>query len=242
MNYLALVQRLALETGADLQARISDVTETPANSYGTTTEHINRFINWIRQAWVEIQTDPSPPVTWSFMVERGTLTLSLGQTTYGIDANHADYDGLLPFVAPLDRRYIWCVNTNHDPNLKQPCYYVPPEHFFGARDRLNTGQGRPSSYSVDPSGNVVVHPAPDISGYELEYNYRRTVQELAQNTDEPTGLPDKFHMLIVYWAMMEHGMLDESDRAFARAQQHYKRMLNRLRMECLPEYTVPGTR
>lgn len=244
MTFLELVRRLALESAAELQERIDDVTVTPATSYGSTTEHINRFITWIKQAWLEIQNDQSPPSYWRFMVERGSLALSVGQTTYDIAANHTDpeYDGIIPFVAPLDRRYIWCVDTNKDPNQKQPCYYVPPEHFFGDRDRYTNDQGRPYAYTFGPDGDIVVEPAPSIAGYELQYDFRRMPQELSANTDTPLGLPDKFHMIIVYWALMEHGLLDESERQFVRAQRNYKRMMQRLRMEQLPEYTMPGTR
>lgn len=245
MNYLAMVQRLARETGTELAAKITSVTVTPATSYGETTEHVNRLIEWIQQAWLEIQNDQP---NWEFMIATEQVAILHGQTSYDIrqaveDAVGTDvYDGIRPFVAPLDRRYIWVVDGSTDPLQKYPCYYVPPEHFFGFSDRYINDRGRPGFYSIQPDGCISIEPAPQSDDWNLEFEYRLLPQTLGADSDTPTGLPDKFHMLIVYRAMMEYAGFDESDRQYRRAQKAYRQMMNKLRLEQLREYTMPGTR
>jgi hypothetical protein len=247
VTFLELVQSLAVETGNELQVNITDVTETPAANYGSTTEHINRMIRWIKQAWIDIQSDQIKP-SWRFMVTDDTMNLSVGQTIYDIrqsietDVGVDQYDGIEPWVAPMDRRYVWAVNGNTDPLTKQKCYYMVPEHFFGDRDRYNNDQGQPYVYSFKPDGCIVVDPAPSETGWYLEFEYRLREQTLSANTDTPTGLPNKFHMLIVYQAMLDNGAFDESPMQYQRANRKYRLMMNKLRLEQLGDYSMPGTR
>jgi len=244
VNYLELVKRLALEMGGELTERIESVATVPATSYGSSTEAILRCITWVQQAWLEIQDDQP---NWAFMQAHGTCPLQLGQTTYDVaqavedDVGVDQFDGFIPYVASLDSRYVWVVNGNTDPLLKQPCYYIPPEHFFGYEDRVTTDKGRASTFSSAPDGCIVVAPAPAESGWYLEFDYNLKPQVLAADGDIPR-LPEKFHMLIVYWAMVEYGDFDESERQFKRAWRNYRRMRNKLRLEQTREYTMPGTR
>lgn len=245
MNYLQLVQRLALESGAELQARITSVTTTPANAYGQTTEHINRLVTWIQQAWLEIQMDQDTP-GWKFLRERTTIDLEEGQTSYNIalavqTAEGSDlYDGIVPFVAPVARRYVWVFDSDVTPFNKQPCFYVPPEHFFGHVDRT-AQKGQPTQYSFDPDGCIVLDQGPPSDSWQMEFIYRRTPQLLAADDDEPI-MPDKFHALVVYRALRDHAGFDEKNPQYIRAERLYKHLMGKLRLEQLDDYTIVGTR
>jgi len=244
VDFLTLVKELSGETGTELTVKVTDVTLSPATSYGETTEHITRCIRWIQQAWIELQDDQK----WDFMVAREQMPLLNGQTSYDIRQQVEDivgtdvYDGIVPFVAPVDNRYIWVVNGASDPLVKQPCYYVPPEHFFGDRDRYINDQGQPYWYTIDRDNAFVIESAPTSNDWNIEFEYRLKPQTLSVNSDTPTGLPDKYHMLIVYWAMMDYADFDETDRQFKRAKRKYRRMLNKLRLQETREYTMPGVR
>lgn len=248
MNFLSLVQRLALETGAELQANIDDVTVVPATAYGSSTEFSNRLITWIMQAWLEIQDDQTGPATWKFMRTGGTMDLTVGILSYDIrqaiedDEGTDQYDLLLPWVAAVDSRYIWIVDGNTDPLTKNKCYYVPPEHFFGDRNRQTDARGTASEFSFDADGCIVLNVSPDRTGLYLEFDYRLREQTFAVNADEPTGLPLKYHMIIVYRALLDYAGFDETDLQYKRAERLYKKMMYKLRLDQTPEYTVPGGR
>ena len=241
MTYLEMVQRLVSELGVELPGKITSVLTTPATSYGGTTEFINKCVKWIAQAWVEIQEDQTD---WNFMRNMGIFDLIEGQAQYDIilQVGMEDYDGIRPFVAPVQSRYIWLVNDTVTPMLRTHVYYVPPELFFGYFDRLETTPGQSYRYTFKSNGCVLLDPAPGPTAGKLEFRYQRLVQELAQDTDTPTGLPTKYHMAIVYRAMEYYSGFDEAQPQYGRALKLGKRMMNKMYIELLPEYMVPGTR
>ena len=65
MDFLALVKRLAVESGTELEAKIESVEIPPAAGYGSTTEHRTRLINWVNTAWLEIQEDQRREKFWA---------------------------------------------------------------------------------------------------------------------------------------------------------------------------------
>jgi len=241
MDFLGMVKRLITELGVDLPANMTSVIITPATSYGGTTEFLNKCVNWVSQAWIEIQEDQQD---WNFMREDGSFDLTQGQPEYDIELEPglSDYDGIRPFVAPIQSRYIWLVNDTVSPSVKTHVYYIPPELYFGYFDRLETVPGQSYRYTFKSNGCVLLDPAPGPTAGKLEFLYRRTVQTLAADTDTPTGLPTKFHMAIVYRAMEYYSGFDETQPQWGRAQKLGKRMMNKLYIEQLPEYLVVGTR
>ena len=241
MTYLEMVKRLVSELGVELPEKVTSVLTTPANSYGTTTEFINKCVVWINQAWLEIQEDQTD---WDFMRKQGIFPLVKGQDQYEIplQAGLEDYDGIRPFVAPIQERYIWLTDGAQSPAVRTHCYYIPPELYFGYYNRLNVVPGQSYKYTFTSNGCILLHPPPGSPSYSLEFRYQRTVQELAEDTDTPTGLPSKFHMLIVYRAMGYYSGFDEAGAQFGRALKLERRMMNKLYIEQLPEYMVSGVR
>jgi len=234
-----MVKRLVSELGVELESKVTSVTVTPANSYGTTTEFVAKCVRWIAQSWLEIQDDQQD---WDFMRTKGVFDLVEGQAQYEIplQVDLADYDGLRPFVAPVQSRYILIADGAVSPMQRNHCYYVQPELYFGHFDRLEIAPGLPYRYTFTSNGCILFDPAPGKDSYKAEFRYRRLPQEFVEDTDTPTGLPPKFHMLIVYRAMGYYSGFDETEPQMARAVRLDKRMMNKLRIEQLPEYMVPG--
>ena len=249
MNFLELVKRLATETGTELESKIESVVIPPAAGYGETTEHRTRLIRWIQQAWVEVQEDQEQ---WDFMVCRGTMPLVRGQVSYDIAnifANACDedaqYDDIVPFVAPQDRRYIWMIDARSQPVNRNLCYYVKHEHFKGDRDRYSDRtSGLPGRWTIRRNDCIEFDVHPDTDDYNIEFAYKRPPQELALDGDEWWGLEKKpkHHMVVVYKAMMYHAMFDESEFQMKRASKLYRDRMNKLRLNELGEYSMPGTR
>ena len=249
MTYLELVQQLALETGTALTAEITDVSWPPATSYGQSTEHLARLANWIRRAWLDIQMDQPE---WAFMIYRGTMPLVTGQWSYDIKTIVDDdleleeapqrYDEIVPFTAQFDRPYVWVVNGATEPGQHNFCYYQMEEQFFGQSD-IRSGQTRgiPGRFTIDVNKYAVLDTAPPDDEYYLEFAYKAEPQVFSAAADEPLRLPERFHDLIVYQAMLYAAGFDETDKQFKRGQFLFRRMMNKLRMAQLPEYSMPGT-
>lgn len=251
MNFLQLVKRLATETGTELESNITSVSVPPATAYGETTEHRSRLVRWIAEAWVEVQEDQEQ---WDFMVRKATMELVRGQVSYDISALFRDtcdeeavFEYIVPWVAPTDYRYIWLVDARNQPVNRNVCYYVPHEFFKGDRDRYSDRTaGLPSRWTIQRSDCIEFDVYPDNDDYNIEFAYKRAVQELVNDDDELLGLTEtrkhKHHMVVVYKAMQYAAMFDESDAQYKRATKLYRDRMNKLRMKELGEYRMPGTR
>jgi len=258
MNFLELVKRLATETGTELESKIDSVVVPPAAAYGETTEHRSRLVRWIREAWIEVQEDQEQ---WDFMVRRGTMPLVRGQLSYDIasltapdctgcspgdcDENDAAFDYLVPFVAPLDRRYIWMIDGRSHPVNRNLCYYIPQEFFKGERDRYSDRtSGLPARYTITRSDCIEFDVHPQNDDYNIEFAYKVLPQELLADDDELRGLVNKpkHHMVIVYKAMIYAALFDESDPQFKRATKLYRDRMNKMRRNELGDYSMVGTR
>ena len=246
MTYLELVKRVAQELRVELSAKITSVSPEPPTEYGTGTELITSLSQWVQQAWLEIQEDQE---NWNFMVQRGRMDLVRGQYTYPIgtivDAGCKEviYDRLVPFVAPVDSRYIWINDGSIESSPPQPCYYVIPELFFGSADKFNDRTaGQANRYSIDREGCIVFDTYPDDDDYFIHFEFKALPHMLLLDDDVPRGLPTMFDMVIVYRAMMFYSMGDEADKQYARSEKLYKSWMNKLRLRQLGEYTMPGIR
>ena len=254
MTFLELVRKLALRTGAELQANIdaNDVELINAlgegSSYGEGKEHTTRLVDWIQQAWVDLQRDQP---FWNWRSVRGAVTVVEDQVEYDlkdlIDTANAGtndlYERLWPFVAPLDNRYIWFADTSLSPKRPQPLYYIPFSRFVGGPlDRRNPHvKGKPSHYTINRAGNLVLDTLPEAGTYEIRFDFVRAIHNLTNEEDVPAGLPENYHMLIVYYAMVDSAMFDESNPQLQRALRLKREMLAELRNEYTPEYSMAGT-
>ena len=248
MDFLALVKRLASETGTELVRNITTVDPAidPATEYGDTTEHRHRLVDWTQQSWIDVQEDQDQ---WDFMIRTVRVDIAKGQISYDIkslvDAVEGSdiYDNILPFVAHFDRRYIWLADGSVDPPTINKCYYVPPERFFGEFDRYNNvAWGIPSSYSIERDGCLILDSQPSSDNYYLEFEYKLLPQVLTDDTDTPRFIKEKYHILIVYQAMLFYAGFDESDPQWKRAKMLHKKQMNKLRLTDLRDYSVAGTR
>jgi len=249
MTFLELVKALAQETGVELQSKIETTVVAPAAGYGETKEHVGRLVRWTQRAWRDIQNDQP---LWNFMKRTGVMPLAEGETTYDIKqivdaslpAGFEDwqYEELLPWVASFDARYIWMVNGAAEEPQRNFCYYVPPERFFGSISRYNDrNEGLPGRFTFDPGGHIVFDSKPPNDDLYIRFDYRAVQHTLQDDADEPRGLPEKFHDLIVYAAMAKNARFDESGPQIQESRKLYRDMMNKLRLEQLPAYSLPGT-
>jgi hypothetical protein len=250
MTFLELVQQLGSETGTELVSKITSVEVPPAAAYGETTEHRSRLVRWAQRAWLDIQQDQTQ---WDFMVKRTMIHLAKGQLVYDLkfltdsynSAAGVDYpyEALVPFVASNDVRYVWVVDSKQGfPVTRNLCYYVPPERFYGYLDRSSDrNKGIPGRYSLTRDGCLEFDSAPPHDELRLEYQYRAMPQKLLVDADVPRGLPEKFHDLIIYRAMVHYAGFDESAAQLQRAAKLYRDLMNKLRLEQLREYSMAGT-
>lgn len=218
MNYLQLCQRLRSEVG---------ISGADATVTGATGEWL-RVTNWIKQAWNEIQVLHD---NWNFM--RGTVS-------FATVAEQAEY----PYASsPLS---LTDFGRWRDDSFRIYKDSVGDEHYLHYldynefRDRYlistyQTTYAYPSVITVSPSDSLILALPPEAI-YTVSGEYFKDITELSSDSDTPS-MPSRYHMMIVYRAMMDYALYEAASEAAQRSAQRYQEMKFRLECDELPDVT-----
>ncbi len=218
MDYLGMCQRLRSEVGA------SGNDQTVENATGEWA----RICNWVGQSWVEIQ---SLHLDWNFL--RASFS-------FNTIANQAEY----PYAsAPLS---LTNFSRWKDGSFRIYKDTIGDEHrleFYDYEDFRDTflistyptSYAYPHAITVSPSDSLILSSPPD-GIYTVSGEFFDDITELAGDRDVP-ALPNRYHMLIVYRAMMDYASYESAPEVMQRAELRYREMLFRVESDELPDVT-----
>lgn len=236
MNRLSLCQRAMVECGAS-----GSMTTT----IGQTGELL-RFVQWVDQAWEELQTEHDD---WgwmrssqilgggqgmSFATVAGTATYPLGSgagTTGVLLANFTKWD------RDTFRSYTTSVGTNDEMVLDEVAYDTWRDgYMIGA---LRTQQTRPFIFAIAPNETVCLGPPPN-SLYTITGDYFIAPTTMVADIDTPTGLPAQHHLAIVYKMMMAYSGYEAASEVYQRGDAGYRDHKRQLEFIKLPQVRTGG--
>jgi hypothetical protein len=145
-----------------------------------------RLVSWIQQAWREIQLSRE---RWLFAWAEASINVEPEFRTYS---------------PPSDLR-VWDEGTIRCNGLPLKVLTWPE---FRGRFAQDSEQVSPSFVAQRPDGVLVLDTTPETSG-EIAFEYWRTPQALALGADVPR-LPDQYHLVIVYRAMLFYGLYENA--------------------------------
>ncbi|MBF57740.1 MAG: hypothetical protein CME80_08480 [Halomonas sp.] len=169
-----------------------------------------RLIGWIRQAWREIQLDRQ----WRFDWARGVVELNASDVEYPLPEDFDDWLADTLYVGAQKLRVLPWKDLRH-----------------AATDRL-------SCVAIAPDGVLHLNTTPD-AGTTLTFEYWRTPQELVGINDVPR-MPPRYHMAIVYRAMMQYGLYENAPEVVQQARLNDQQMMTRIASTELPTMTLGG--
>lgn len=230
-SYLSLCQDVVRECG------ISGTLTTTVSQAG----EFNRVVNWVKQAWIEIQNRHN---NWLFMRHEASVDTTAGDGTYAA----SDFTDLTLSTAITNFSH-WLVEDLEDP----PKAYLTSTgiggeywvsyldwHYFRTvylSNQNRTTQGQPAHIAVDPRLNIRLGQLPnDI--YTVTVNYYRSAQEFSLDADTPTGLPSQFHSIIMYRAMEKYAGYESAQEVMVRATSEGNRVLRQLEINQLPAWRL----
>lgn len=109
-------------------------------------------------------------------------------------------------------------------------------YMLGAQRRVQT---RPCVIAVAPDQSLCLGPPPN-GQYTVTGDYWVAPSEMANDTDLPTGLPTRFHMLIVYRAMMKYGGYESAPEVYQRGSEENAGMYAQLLALRAPRISFAG--
>lgn len=216
MNFLQLVNRTRHECGVS-GADLPSVT-------GATGE-AGRIVDWVRSAWVDVQTAHED---WEFMRQPVEFNLTAQQQTYT-----AANAGLTDF-GNWKRDSFRCssVGNNYaDEQLLNYMDFTTFRNLYQYGNMRNTF-ARPVVVSVTPQKSLAFGSIPD-QPYVIVGEYYTAPVELSLDADTPT-LPVRFHMMIVYRAMMYYAGYEAAPEVYSRGELEFRRLMNRLEIDQMP--------
>lgn len=160
-----------------------------------------KIVNYIINAWIDIQSNAK---RWKWMQ---LDYLPVGGNPLQSIATTSDYvlSGVHETRTGTFRSYLTATGTSG----RQPMIWVPWNRYRATYDMTTqTSDDRPLVVTRRPNGDLRFYPTPDAV-YSLEFEYMKTAQVLAVNTDVPE-MPSEFHQLIVYEALKRYGTAEDA--------------------------------
>lgn len=251
MNFLQLSQRAAVECGAAASQPITTALPNVASATGS----LARIVSWVNDGWTDIQMDHDD---WQWMRSSNILRLSgtapLGSANAGISfvtvAGQATYPlgtGAGTVGVAADAFGKWIPGTFRNFTTATGFRDEIPMGDIGF-DRWRDGymtnanrtvQTRPTVVAIGPDKSVNIGP-PSNGIYTVTGDYYVAPTEMVTDTDVPVGLPTRFHMLIVYRAMLKYARYASAPEVDAGAREENAGMYAQLQALYAPKIKKRG--
>lgn len=234
MNFLALCQSMMTECG------VSGTMSTTAGQTGS----LGRVVNWIGQSWNELQMAHDD---WNWMRSSNALGVGAifvpanGQFTTPLGTAGGQVGITVDSFGKWDREtfrsYTTTVGPTNELFLEEIQFDTWRDtYLFGANRNVRT---RPVVVAIGPDESVNLGPPPN-GDYTITADYFLAPSTMVADTDTPTGLPTRFHMLIVYKAMFKYAAYESAPDVTQRAQLEYGPLYTALEAIRLPRIAFGG--
>lgn len=221
MNYLQLVQRLR---------RKCRVSGTGPSTVANQAEEYARLADFINEAWMMIQRKRPD---WKWMRRSMSFPTVAGQAAYTLAEIEATGTGFSDFGnwdLALFRNYTTAIGTNDEYRMDWMPYNVWRDTYqIGATRNTQT---RPLQFTVTPDLGIGLGCTP-IAGYTITGDYYKVATEMVADGDTP-GLPEQFHMAIVYRAMMLYGVSEAKPEIYDDGKAAFDDVMAQIERQQLP--------
>lgn len=219
MTFLELCAALHREAG---------ISGTAPSSVVSQVGEANRLVNWVADAWSDIQMSRTD---WTFM--RGTFTFQTEQGKYSyttLECNIPTVGRFRNFDYNKMRIYQNTLGVSDQTKLN-PSFY---EDYL---DEYLTGQqvqSRPICFAVQPENkNLLLGYIPNTV-YTVTGEYHKKPQVLAAHDDVP-DIPSEYHMMIVWEALKSYANFESAPEVLGQAEKKLKPYKSAMIQDFLPQ-------
>lgn len=240
MNFLALCQRAAVECGVAPSAAIQTVLPTVVGATGS----LGRIVNWVGDAWSDIQMDADD---WDWMRSSSLLGAGVsfqtvaGRASYPLGIGAGTVGVAVDTLGKWDAKTFRCFPTAVGFQGEIAMGEIPFDtwrdvYMFGA---MRSQQTQPYAIAVGPDLSLCLGPPPN-GLYTITGDYFIASTDMVADTDAPVGLPTRFHMLVVYRAMLKYGGYESAPEVYQRGKEEGDGMYVQLMALRAPRVTWGG--
>lgn len=216
MDFLSLCQRLRQEAGLSGTG--------PVSVLGQTGE-MKRVIDWVSSAYEDVQ---NLHASWRFL--RTDFAFS---TIANIQEYTAAAISITDFGSWVTSDISLYTAITDESTLEFSPWDSFRESFLHGSSRIQTG--RPTMVSVKPNNSLVLWTIPD-GIYTVNGEYYKTAAQMTTNVSVPI-IPARFHMIIVWKALMHYGAYAGADEKYAHGNNEFRRLMAQLEYDQLEDTT-----
>ena len=220
MTRLELAQQLRRDCG---------ISGSETTTIGATGEWSD-IVNWIDRAWKDIQNEHTD---WLWMRTTASFTTVAEQAEYAYASAPLSLTNFASWVPDTFRIYKTSI-SNETPLTQWEYRYFRDTYIIGTS---RTTYGYPSAITVSPTKSLILALPPDDTSYTVSGDYQKTPTAMSLDADEPE-MPSRFHMAIVYRAMIFTGNKESASELIELGTIEYKKLLESLQFDQLPNITV----
>ena len=216
MNLLQLVNQARVECGVS-----GPTLSTAQNLSGEAL----RIAAWVKQAWIDIQTSKED---WLFMRESFSFNTTAQVWEYSAtDAGLTDFGN-------WKRDSFRCSTVGFDHKDEQLMNFMEWTTYRNLYQYANMRQtyARPVVVSIMPNKDLAFGAIPNLA-YVIDGEYYTQPVDLVDDTDVPL-IPARYHMMIVYRAMMYYGGYESAPEVLSRGDFEFRRQYSRMEIDQLP--------
>ena len=222
MTFLELCQRLRQEAG--------QAGSGPSTVVGQTYELL-RTVDWIKTAYQDIQ---NLHAEWNFLRADLTFQTTASDNTYPIaDISATEYG---EWNQESFRSYLTSSGVSGEQFMEWLDWPDFRDKYVIGSNR--TQEGNPRYIAQKPDTSLIVFPTPDAA-YTINGEYFKRAQTMSADADEPL-IPTKFHMIIVWRALMFYAGFTSAPDLYEIGQREYKNLLFKLESSQLPRIRLAG--
>lgn len=223
-----------LELCADVARESGAIGTAPSAVTGQTGRQL-KCVEWVAQAWRLIQNSRRD---WTFLRADWSESTVINQLTY----DGTDDFALTRFGEFLGDRPKYSPTTIYLPadgqDTEAPLVEIDFDTWKTRYDRGSHDATKPIEYCIAPDRTLRIGPKPNAV-YTIRGEYRKAPQTLAADADEP-DLPERFHEIIVWRAIMLMSGSDEAGQAFGDARAKYSEIFANMVRDCVPKMHLEG--
>ena len=228
LTRLALTKRLGQWSGTKAPSEITSTTSPD-------DDHVRDLVSYIDQAWIDIQISQNSRWDWMQNQSVDVKALTASNRIFTMASLDATARTIIPFTVhdtyPL--RYVLLKHPTTAAIRK--IKFIPYQFFRGYLDRGTRPEQAPTLFTIRKNGDLEFDPTPKVA-FTINCDFVQIPTELTADGSTP-DMPIHFHQLVVWYAIVHLMDFDENANRYQTADRQYKRMINRLHIEQLPEDT-----
>lgn len=223
MNFLQLVQKLHQKTGGAGAAPT-----TVIDQVGESAD----YVSWVQEAWTLIQAEEQ---YWKWMRKEANFQTQAGKSFYlpSATAGETGYDDVAMWLENDSWRcYKTATGRSDESYLVWWDYQIWRDTFDFATQAAITQ--KPTVIARRDADNALLFGNTPDDVYTVTGQYQSTPADLELDADVP-GLPARFHLIIVYRAMMLYGKFEAAPEVIEDGREEYDKLMSALRTDQLDE-------